>query len=79
MYTTAIVLFAAFALVFLTSCVLYFMGKRTLLRFVMQWATIVLLALWTVEPLRVAWSVAGAVALNLVLAMNHRPGRYMAV
>ena len=40
---------------------------------------IVLLALWTVEPLRVAWSVAGAVALNLVLAMNHRPGRYMAV
>ena len=40
---------------------------------------IVLLALWTVEPVRVAWSVAGAVALNLVLAMNHRPGRYMAV
>ncbi|KZS00827.1 Uncharacterized protein APZ42_002719, partial [Daphnia magna] len=34
---------------------------------------IVLLALWTVEPLRVAWSIAGAVALNLVLAMNHRP------
>ena len=40
---------------------------------------IVLLALWTVEPLRVVWSIAGAVALNLVLAMNHRPGRYMAV
>jgi len=40
---------------------------------------IVLLALWTVEPLRVAWSIVGAVALNLVLAMNHRPGRYMAV
>ena len=40
---------------------------------------IVLLALWTVEPMRVAWSIAGAVALNLVLAMNHRPGRYMAV
>ncbi len=37
---------------------------------------IVLLALWTVEPLRVAWSVVGAVALNLVLALNHRPGRY---
>ena len=36
---------------------------------------IVLLALWTVEPLRVAWSVVGAVALNLVLALNHRPGR----
>ncbi|WP_119966283.1 YitT family protein [Simplicispira lacusdiani] len=40
---------------------------------------IVLLALWTVEPVRVAWSIAGAVALNLVLAMNHRPGRYMVV
>lgn len=40
---------------------------------------IVLLALWTVEPTRVAWSVVGAVAMNLVLAMNHRPGRYMAV
>ena len=40
---------------------------------------IVLLALWTVEPARVAWSMAGAVAMNLVLALNHRPGRYMAV
>ncbi|MBU4423485.1 MAG: YitT family protein [Gammaproteobacteria bacterium] len=40
---------------------------------------IVLLALWSVEPVRVLWSIAGAVALNLVLAMNHRPGRYMAV
>ena len=39
---------------------------------------IVLAALVTVEPQRVLWSVAGAVALNLVLAMNHRPGRYMA-
>lgn len=39
---------------------------------------IVLAALITVEPARVAWSVAGAVVLNLVLAMNHRPGRYMA-
>ena len=38
---------------------------------------IVLLALWTVEPVRVAWSILAAVALNLVLAMNHRPGRYM--
>lgn len=38
---------------------------------------IVLLALWTVEPLRVALSIAGAVALNLVLTINHRPGRYM--
>lgn len=40
---------------------------------------IVLLALSMVEPARVLWSIAGAVALNLVLAMNHRPGRYMAV
>ena len=39
---------------------------------------IVAAALVTVEPLRVLWSVTGAVALNLVLAMNHRPGRYMA-
>ena len=39
---------------------------------------IVLAALVTVEPQRVLWSVAGAVALNLVLAMNHRPGRYLA-
>lgn len=40
---------------------------------------IVLLALWSVEPTRVALSVIGAVTLNLVLAMNHRPGRYMIV
>lgn len=39
--------------------------------------SIVLLALWSVEPTRVALSVVGAAALNLVLAMNHRPGRYM--
>ena len=31
------------------------------------------------EPARVAWSVLGAVVLNLALAINHRPGRYMAV
>jgi uncharacterized membrane-anchored protein YitT (DUF2179 family) len=30
---------------------------------------------WT----QMAWSVLGAVALNLTLAINHRPGRYMAV
>ncbi|WOI47070.1 MULTISPECIES: YitT family protein [unclassified Acidovorax] len=40
---------------------------------------IVLLALFTVDPMRVLWSIAGAVALNLVVAMNHRPGRYMAM
>ncbi|MBN9408753.1 MAG: YitT family protein [Burkholderiales bacterium] len=38
---------------------------------------IVLLALFVMPPLNVAWSVAGAVAMNLVLAINHRPGRYM--
>lgn len=27
----------------------------------------------------IVWSVVGAVALNLTLAINHRPGRYMAV
>mgnify|MGYP006148829499 CR=1 FL=1 len=36
------------------------------------------LALFTVHPMQVAWSIVGAVALNLVLAMNHRPGRYLA-
>ncbi len=36
-------------------------------------------ALWVADPQRVAWSVLGAVVLNLVLAVNHRPGRYMAV
>jgi uncharacterized membrane-anchored protein YitT (DUF2179 family) len=30
-----------------------------------------------VPPLTVALSVVGAVALNLVLAVNHRPGRYL--
>jgi uncharacterized membrane-anchored protein YitT (DUF2179 family) len=38
---------------------------------------IVLLALTLVEPSRVAWSVVAAVAVNLVLAVNHKPGRYM--
>ncbi|MDR6216020.1 YitT family protein [Paracidovorax wautersii] len=40
---------------------------------------IVALALFTVQPMQVLWSIVGAVALNLVLAMNHRPGRYTAV
>lgn len=39
-------------------------------------AAIVLLALWTVAPERVAWSVVAAITMNLVLALNHRPGRY---
>ena len=40
---------------------------------------IVLGALWVADWERVAWSVLGAVVLNMTLAINHRPGRYMAV
>lgn len=40
---------------------------------------IVLGALWVVNGERVGWSVLGAVVLNMTLAINHRPGRYMAV
>jgi len=39
---------------------------------------IVAAALAVVEPWRVALSVLGAVALNLVVAVNHRPWRYLA-
>jgi uncharacterized membrane-anchored protein YitT (DUF2179 family) len=39
---------------------------------------ILLLALWTTPIDRVALSVAGAVVLNLTLAINHRAGRYIA-
>lgn len=42
-------------------------------------ALIVVGALWITDWQRVAWSVLGAVVLNLVLAVNHRPGRYIAV
>ncbi|MCW5641056.1 MAG: YitT family protein [Rhodoferax sp.] len=41
--------------------------------------TIVAGALWITDWQRVAWSVLGAVVLNLVLAVNHRPGRYVVV
>jgi len=41
--------------------------------------TIVLTATAFVPWQQIAWSVVGAVALNLTLAINHRPGRYMAV
>lgn len=37
---------------------------------------IVLLALTVVEPTRVAYSVLGAVVMNLFIAVNHKPGRY---
>lgn len=40
---------------------------------------IVLAAFAVVSPLRIALSVLGAVALNLILAINHRPGRYLGV
>lgn len=40
---------------------------------------IVLAALAFVPWPQIVWSVLGAVALNLTLAINHRPGRYMAV
>ena len=38
---------------------------------------IVLSALALVAPSLIAISIAGAVALNLVVAVNHRPGRYL--
>lgn len=40
---------------------------------------IVIAALAIVEPVLVLLSVVGAVALNLVVAVNHRPGRYLGV
>jgi uncharacterized membrane-anchored protein YitT (DUF2179 family) len=40
---------------------------------------IVLAALGLVEPWLIAVSVLGAMALNLVVAVNHRPGRYLGV
>ena len=42
-------------------------------------AAILLLSLAVVAPSIVALSLIGALALNLTLAVNHRPGRYMAV
>jgi uncharacterized membrane-anchored protein YitT (DUF2179 family) len=40
---------------------------------------IVLAALFVVDPLRIGYSLIGAVVLNLTLAVNHRPGRYVAM
>jgi uncharacterized membrane-anchored protein YitT (DUF2179 family) len=40
---------------------------------------IVLAALFVVEPSRIGYSLVGALALNLTLAVNHRPGRYVVV
>lgn len=39
-------------------------------------ACVVLLAFTVAPPLTVLFSAGGAVLLNLILAMNHRPGRY---
>jgi len=40
-------------------------------------ATIVVASFFLVSPTTLALSVLGAVALNMVLAVNHRPGRYL--
>lgn len=40
---------------------------------------IVIAALAVQDWRQIVWSVVGAVALNMILAINHRPGRYMAV
>ena len=40
---------------------------------------ILLLSLSVVSPLVIAISLIGALSLNLTLAINHRPGRYIAV
>jgi uncharacterized membrane-anchored protein YitT (DUF2179 family) len=42
-------------------------------------ALIVATAFAWVEPSRIALSVLGAVALNMVVAVNHKPGRYLGV
>ena len=42
-------------------------------------AAIVLASIFVVAPEKVALSVLGAIALNMVLAINHRAGRYMGV
>ena len=40
---------------------------------------IVLAALFVVDATSIAYSLVGALALNLTLAVNHRPGRYVVV
>ncbi|WP_298934165.1 YitT family protein [uncultured Ramlibacter sp.] len=40
---------------------------------------IVLLALFVVDPARVAWSILGAAVMGIFLWLNHRPGRYTAL
>lgn len=40
---------------------------------------VVLAAFWVLPPIQVAQSVVGAVAIGAILALNHRPGRYLGV
>ena len=40
---------------------------------------ILLVALFVVDPRRIGYSLVGALALNLTLAVNHKPGRYIAM
>jgi uncharacterized membrane-anchored protein YitT (DUF2179 family) len=42
-------------------------------------ATVLLAALLSQPPLAVLLSLLGALVLNLIIALNHRPGRYVAV
>ncbi|WP_346796431.1 YitT family protein [Halomonas sp. Bachu 37] len=42
-------------------------------------AVILLIAFSVLPPDRVAYSVLGAVTLNLIIALNHKPGRYIGV
>ncbi|PZQ56857.1 MAG: hypothetical protein DI563_31830, partial [Variovorax paradoxus] len=39
--------------------------------------TVVVLALFVVEPARVGWSILGAVVMGGFLWINHKPGRYV--
>jgi uncharacterized membrane-anchored protein YitT (DUF2179 family) len=41
--------------------------------------SIVLAALFIVDLQRIAWSVLAAVVMNLILVVNHKPGRYTAM
>lgn len=41
--------------------------------------TILLLALLVIDLDKIAWSVLGAVAMNVFIWVNHRPGRYRAM
>jgi uncharacterized membrane-anchored protein YitT (DUF2179 family) len=40
-------------------------------------SAVVLASLFLVSPATIGYSIVGALALNVVLAVNHRPGRYL--